>query len=93
MVAPSPTHLALVVAAVTWPLAAGLGVVLWSKLRAGARARKLAAIEADLRSLYRNVENRGAPAHLTMVVEALEEGEALAGAGARAETPTPTAAA
>lgn len=86
----SPTHLALIVAAVTWPLAAGLAIVLWSKARAAARARKLAAVEHGLRSMYRAVESRGAPAHLQMVVEALEEGEALAAAPRRRVKPKAT---
>jgi hypothetical protein len=76
----SPIQLALTVAAVVWPLAAGLGLVLWSKSRAARRAQKLAALETELRGLYRAVEGRGAPPHLAMIVDALEEGEAMASA-------------
>jgi hypothetical protein len=87
--ATSPTHIVLVVAAVAWPLAGGLALVLWSKLRSAAHARRVAAMEGDLRQLYRTVEGRGAPAHLAMVVDALEEGEALAGDRSRADRPAP----
>lgn len=74
---PSPLQIAAFAGALVWPLAAGLGVVFWSKARAAARARRLAAVDEGLQSLYRELENRPPPARLGKVVEALEEGEAL----------------
>jgi hypothetical protein len=68
---------AAVVAAVGWPLAAGLGLVMWSKVRAGERQRRMAALQGDLRGLYRDVEIQPVPDRLALVVDALEEGEAL----------------
>ncbi|WP_309087189.1 hypothetical protein [Phenylobacterium sp.] len=70
-------QIAAVAAAIGWPFAAGLGVVLWSKARAAERQRRLAALEGDLRDLYRDVEGRPIPDRLALVVEALEEAEAL----------------
>lgn len=70
-------QIAAVAAAVGWPFAAGLGVVLWSKARAAERRRRMAALEGDLRHLYRDVEGRPIPDRLALVVEALEEAEAL----------------
>lgn len=70
-------QIAAVAAAVGWPFAAGLGVVLWSKARAAERQRRMAALEGDLRNLYRDVEGRPLPDRLALVVEALEEAEAL----------------
>lgn len=75
-VAPS-LQIAALVAAVGWPFAAGLGLVLWSKARAAERQRRLAALEGDLRNLYRDVEGRPIPERLALVVDALEEAEAL----------------
>jgi hypothetical protein len=74
----SPFEIASIASALLWPLAAGVAVVFWSKKRAADRARRLAEMEGQVRSLYRTVEARPVPQHLTMVVEALEEGEALA---------------
>lgn len=70
-------QIAAIAAAVGWPFAAGLGVVLWSKARAAERRRRTAALEGDLRHLYRDVEGRPIPDRLAFVVEALEEAEAL----------------
>lgn len=73
--------------ALLWPLAAGVAVVLWSKGRAAARARRIAETDGQLRSLYRSVEMKPLPPHLTMVVDALQEGEELApGPGAKGKT-------
>lgn len=72
-----PLQIAAAVAAVGWPFAAGLAVVLWSKARAAERQRRTAALEGDLRNLYQTVENKPVPDRLTLVVEALEEAEAL----------------
>jgi uncharacterized iron-regulated membrane protein len=82
----TPLQIATVAAAVAWPFAAGLGVVLWSKARAGSQAKRQAALDADLRSMFRQVENRGVPTHLALVVEALEEQhEALAATAGHAK--------
>jgi len=71
-------QIATLASALVWPLGAGLAVVMWSKARAAAHARKLAAMEADLRDMFQDIETRPVPSRLAMVVEALEEGEALA---------------
>lgn len=89
MGAMSPTMIAFTAAALAWPLLAGLGVVAWSRSRAAARSRQVAAVDRNLRQLYRQVEARGAPRHLTMVIDALEEGEALAAARAGETTTKP----
>lgn len=89
----APTlQIAAVAAAVGWPFAAGLGVVLWSKARAAERQRRMAALEDDLRNLYRDVEGRPIPDRLALVVEALEEAEALKPAAAGAPAKRPIAA-
>jgi len=85
-------QIAAVAAAVGWPFAAGLGVVLWSKARAAERQRRMAALEGDLRNLYRDVEGRPIPDRLALVVEALEEAEALKPAAAGAPAKSPIAA-
>jgi hypothetical protein len=74
----SPVQTAAVIGVIGWPLAAGLAVVVWSKTRAAAQARKLAALDGRLRGMFRTVENRGAPAHLARVMDVLEEAERLA---------------
>lgn len=76
----SSLEVATVANALLWPLAAGAAVVAWSKSRASARARRLAEIEAQMQSAYRDVEAEPTPARLSLVIEALEEGEELAGA-------------
>jgi hypothetical protein len=86
-------QIAAVAAAVGWPFAAGLGVVLWSKARAAERRRRMAALEGDLRHLYRDVEDRPIPDRLALVVEALEEAEALKPAAKGAPAKSPIAAA
>ena len=85
-------QIAAVAAAVGWPFAAGLGVVLWSKARAAERRRKMATLEGDLRHLYRDVEDRPIPDRLALVVEALEEAEALKPAPQGAPVKSPVAA-
>jgi hypothetical protein len=74
----SPLQITAVTAAVAWPLAAGLAVVVWSKFRAGAQVRRTVALEGRVRGLYREVELQPTPERLTLVVDALVEGEALA---------------
>jgi hypothetical protein len=73
----SPLQIALVTGAVTWPFAAGLGVVLWSRARAAAHANREAMLSGQLRSLYRSVEARPLPPQLRLTVEAIEEQEAM----------------
>ncbi len=73
----SSLQIATIAGAVAWPLAAGLGIIMWSKARAAAHARKVAAMEAKLRGMFHDLESKPIPAQLAMVVEALEEGEAL----------------
>jgi hypothetical protein len=75
-----------VAAAILWPLAAGLLLVAWSRARAAERARRERVLTAELRSLYRTVEGRPVPERLAVVVEALEEAEAMA---AEAAPPAP----
>ncbi|MCR5875062.1 hypothetical protein LRS10_13245 [Phenylobacterium sp. J426] len=70
-------QVAAVIAAVGWPLAAGLGLVMWSKMRSGERQRRMAALQGDLRGLYQGVAAQPTPDRLIMVMDALEEGEAL----------------
>jgi hypothetical protein len=86
----SPLQVATVANALGWPLAAGAAVVVWSKVRAAAHARRVAAMEGRLQDLYQTVEAGPVPAQLSMVVDALEEGRELAAdAAARAKTSTP----
>ena len=87
----TPLEVAAILAAVGWPFAAGLGLVLWSKARAAERARREAALEGELKGLYRTVAGRPVPERLALVVDALEEAEALAPrpAKARAKRPEP----
>lgn len=73
----SPLQITLVAAAVTWPFAAGLGLVLWSKARAGAHANREAALSGRLRGLYRSVEAKPLPPTLRLTLEAIEEQEAM----------------
>jgi hypothetical protein len=75
MIADSPS---LALAAAGWPLAAGLSVVLWSKVRAAARLRREHALTGELARLYRGVEASPVPERLALVVEALEEADAMA---------------
>lgn len=81
----SPIQMTAVAVALGWPLAAGLGVVLWSKARAAGHSRKAAMVDANLKGMFQAVEARGVPARLSLVVDALEEHEALKAAGERAK--------
>lgn len=89
------TDLTLVAAAVVWPLAAGVSVVVWSKARAAARRRRLAGIEGDLRGLFEALETRPVPPRLDLVIDALQEQSEFLPAPARvrrrraAKAPTP----
>jgi hypothetical protein len=73
----SPLQFASVATALVWPLGAGVAIVVWSKVRAAAHARRVAAMEAELQDLYQTMEARPVPQRLAMVVDALEEGEEL----------------
>jgi hypothetical protein len=88
----SPLQVATVASALVWPLVAGVGLVFWSKARAAAHARRVAAMEDQLQGMYRTLETKPVPERLALVVEALEEGEALAPAASRGrKLPTPAA--
>lgn len=78
----SPLQFASMASALVWPLMAGVGVVVWSKARAIAHAKRVKAMEGQLQGLYRTVETKPVPSQLSMVVEALEEGEELTPAAA-----------
>lgn len=73
----APLQIAAVAGAVGWPLAAGAALVYWSRLRAAAHARKVAALEAGLQGLYEDVKGKPVPSRLSMVVDALEEADKL----------------
>jgi hypothetical protein len=79
---PTPLQFAAVIGALVAPLAAGVAVVVWTKARAAARARRVEAMEGQLKDLYHTIASEPAPTRLAMVVEALEEGEQLAPAAA-----------
>ncbi|MDB5476821.1 MAG: hypothetical protein JWP49_2332 [Phenylobacterium sp.] len=68
-----PLQIAAASAAVVWPLAAGVTLVLWTKARAAERRRRLALIDGGLQGLFRTVATQPVPEHLELVVEALEE--------------------
>jgi hypothetical protein len=74
----SPLQVATVANALVWPLLAGVGVVFWSKARAAAHARRVAAMEHQLQDMYQTIEANPVPSRLSLVVEALEEGQELA---------------
>jgi uncharacterized iron-regulated membrane protein len=75
-----PLQVATVASALGWPLALGAAVVIWSKRRAAASARRGAALQAQLQELYRTVEAQPVPDQLTLVMDALAEDDDLAGA-------------
>jgi hypothetical protein len=72
-----PFQVLAISAAILWPLAAGVSLVLWTKARAAEHRRRLALVEGGLQGMFRTVEAQGVPDRLQLVVEALEEGEAL----------------
>lgn len=84
--------IAAIGAALLWPLAAGVLLVLWSKARAAAQAHRAAKLDERLQGLYSTLESRPVPPSLAMVVEALEEGEELAGHGSRTKAASTTGA-
>lgn len=73
---------ASIASALVWPLAAGVAVVAWSKTRSARNARRAVELDGQLKGLYRSIESRRTPERLAMVVDALEEGEELAGGAA-----------
>jgi len=80
----APLQIVAASAAILWPLAAGLTLVLWTKARAAERRRKLALIEGGLQGMFRTVETQGVPDRLELVVDALEEHAELTAAAAAA---------
>jgi len=72
-----PASLAATSAAVLWSLALGATLVLWTKARAAARRRRLAALDNGLTGLFRSIEEQPAPERLEMVIDTLVEHEAL----------------
>lgn len=84
----SPIQMTAVAVALGWPLAAGLGVVIWSKARAAGHSRKTATVDAQLKDMFQSVESRGVPTRLALVVDALEEHEALKASADRAKAQT-----
>jgi len=74
----------LIVGALAWPFAAGLGAVLWSKARARRREAALARVEAGVRRLYETLEAQPVPPRLAVTVDALQEAEEMAAAKAAA---------
>lgn len=73
-----PLQIAAISAVVGWPLAAGVGLVMLTKIRAAERQRKLDAVEGRLQGVFRSVAAQPVPARLELVVEALEEQAAIA---------------
>ncbi len=73
----SPLQVLALAAALGWPFLAGLGVVLWSKARSAERRRRTAEMETRLQGLFRSVEAQPPPERLMLVIDALEEAEAL----------------
>lgn len=74
--------LLLIVGALTWPFAAGLAAVLWSKRRAKLRDASLARVEVGVRQLYESLEAQPIPPRLAVTVDALQEAEEMAAAKA-----------
>jgi hypothetical protein len=68
-----PLRIAAASAALVWPLAAGVTVVLWTKARAAERRRRLGLIDDGLQGMFHTVATQPVPERLELVVEALEE--------------------
>lgn len=75
----APLQIAAIVAL---PLTLGLAVVVWSKVRAGQYVRRMAGVDATVRGIFRAVELQPMPERLSLVVDALEEHDAIAAAAA-----------
>jgi hypothetical protein len=73
----APPQFAAATSAIVWPLAAGVTLVLWTKARAAERRRRLALIEGGLQGMFRTVQGQPVPERLELVVDALEEHEAM----------------
>ena len=79
----SPLEILVIAVALAWPLAAGLGVVFWTKTRAAERQRRHAALDAGLKGMFHGLEERPTPERLSLVMEALEEAEAMKAAASK----------
>jgi len=88
----SPLQLTTIAAIAAWPLALGLALVIWTKMRAAAHARRVAAVEAQMRGVFRAMELQPVPDRFALVVDALEEGDAIAAAAASGRRQRATAA-
>lgn len=73
----APLQIAAASSAIIWPLAAGVTLVLWTKARAAERRRRLTMIDGGLKGMFRTVEGQPVPERLELVVDALEEHEAM----------------
>jgi hypothetical protein len=71
-----------VAAVAIWPLAAGLALVIWTRVRAAQHARRLSHVDQSVRGMFRAVELQPTPDRLALVVDALEERDAIAAAAA-----------
>lgn len=78
----SPLQMTTIAAVAAWPLAAGLGLVIWTKFRAAAHARRMGRVDLQVRGMFRAVELQPMPDRLALVVDALEEQDAIAAAAA-----------
>lgn len=74
--------LVLVVGALVWPFAVGLGAVLWTKARAKRRAAALILVEDGVRQLYASMQEQPIPPRLAVTVDAMQEAEEMAAAKA-----------
>jgi hypothetical protein len=73
----------LQIAAITaLPLCLGFAVVLWSKVRAAGYAKRITGVDVGVRGMFRAVELQPMPERLALVVDALEEHDAIAAAAA-----------
>jgi len=87
----APLQIAAASAALVWPLAAGVTLVLWTKARAAERQRKLALIDGGLQGMFGAVAGQPVPDRLELVVDALEEhAEITAEVAARRRKSAPT---
>jgi hypothetical protein len=82
----APVHLAAATAAIAWPAAAGVTLVLWSRARAAERRRRLAVLEGGIKGLFRAVESQPLSPQLELVVEAIAEQAAMS---AQTKAPAP----
>lgn len=83
----TPLQLTTIAAIAAWPLAAGLGLVMWTKVRASRQARRVANVDVHVRDMFRSVELTPMPDRLALVVDALEDHDAIAAAAATGRQP------